>query len=85
MSEQDDVSNIQKRYSLTLLNPSSHYISLVISIAVAGIMAAFVSITYLQITDVIVPVLSVIGVLVGTQFLDILFSRHQEYSKLLLH
>ncbi len=53
MSEQDDVSNIQKRYSLTLLNPSSHYISLVISIAVAGIMAAFVSITYLQITDVI--------------------------------
>ena len=81
MSEQDDVSNIQKRYSLTLLNPSSHYISLVISIAVAGIMAAFVSFTYLEITNIIFPVLSVIGVLVGTQFLDILFSRHKEYSK----
>ena len=81
MSEQDDVSNIQKRYSLTLLNPSSHYISLVISIAVAGIMAAFVSLTYLNMTDVIFPVLSVVGVLVGTQFLDILFSRHKEYSK----
>ncbi|MDC0194101.1 DUF2070 family protein [Candidatus Nitrosopelagicus sp.] len=81
MSEQDDVSKIQKRYSLTLLNPSSHYISLVISVAVAGIMAAFVSLTYLNISDVIFPVLSVIGVLVGTQFLDILFSRHKEYSK----
>ena len=81
MSEQDDVSKIQKRYSLTLLNPSSHYISLVISVVVAGIMAAFVSFTYLEITNIIFPVLSVIGVLVGTQFLDILFSRHKEYSK----
>ena len=81
MSEQDDVSKIQKRYSLTLLNPSSHYMSLVISIAVAGVMAAFVSVTYLNSGDVIFPVLSVVGVLVGTQFLDILFSRHKEYSK----
>jgi len=81
MSEQDDVSKIQKRYSLTLLNPSSHYISLVISVVVAGIMAAFVSFTYLNMTDVIFPVLSVVGVLVGTQFLDILFARHKEYSK----
>ena len=81
MSEQDDVSKIQKRYSLTLLNPSSHYISLVISIAVAGVMAAFVSVTYLNSGDFIFPVLSVVGVLVGTQFLDILFSRHKEYSK----
>ena len=67
MPEQDDVSNIQKRYSLTLLTPSSHYISLVISIAVAGIMAVFVSLTYLNMTDVIFPVLSVVAVLVGTQ------------------
>ena len=81
MPEQDDVSKIQKRYSLTLLNPSSHYISLVISIAVAGMMAAFVSVTYLNMADVIFPILSVVGVLVGTQFLDILFSRHKEYSK----
>ena len=81
MSEQDDVSKIQKRYSLTLLNPSSHYISLVISVVVAGIMAAFVSLTYLNMTDIIFPVLGVIGVLVGTQFLDILFARHKEYSK----
>ena len=76
MSEQDDVSKIQKRYSLTLLNPSSHYISLVISVVVAGIMAAFVAFTYLNMTDVIFPVLSVVGVLGGTQFLDILFARH---------
>ena len=81
MSEQDDVSKIQKRYSLTLLNPSSHYISLVISIALAGIMTAFTTATYLQTNDIILPILGVIAALVGTQFLDILFSRHKEYSK----
>ncbi|MGI0089759.1 MAG: DUF2070 family protein, partial [Nitrosopumilaceae archaeon] len=32
----DNVSRIHKRYSLTLLNPSSHYLSLVISIMVAS-------------------------------------------------
>ena len=81
MSEQDDDSKIQKRYSLTLLNPSSHYISLVISIALAGIMTAFTTATYLQTNDIIIPVLGVIAALVGTQFLDVLFSRHKEYSK----
>ena len=81
MSEQDDVSKIQKRYSLTLLNPSSLYMSLVISIAIAGIMAAFTTVTYLETSDVIFPILYVVGALVGTQFLDVLFSRHKEYSK----
>ena len=81
MSEQDDVSKIQKRYSLTLLNPSSHYMSLVISIVIAGIMAAFTTVTYLETSDVIFPILYVVGALVGTQFLDVLFSRHKEYSK----
>jgi putative membrane protein len=81
MPEQDDVSKIQKRYSLTLLNPSSHYISLVISIVIAGIMAVFTTVTYLETNDVIFPILYVVGALVGTQFLDVLFSRHREYSK----
>ena len=81
MSEQDDVSKIQKRYSLTLLNPSSHYMSLVISIVIAGIMAAFTTVTYLETSDVIFPILCVVGALVGTQFLDVLFARHREYSK----
>ena len=81
MSEQDDVSKIQKRYSLTLLNPSSHYMSLVISIVIAGIMAAFTTVTYLETSDAIFPILYVVGALVGTQFLDVLFSRHKEYSK----
>ena len=81
MSEQDDVSKIHDRYSLTLLNPSSRYISLAISIVIAGVMAAFVSITYLNQTDVLFPIIGVIGALAGAQFLDILFSRHKEYSK----
>ena len=73
MSEQDDVSKIHDRYSLTLLNPSSRYISLAISIVIAGVMAAFVSITYLNQTDVLFPIIGIIGALAGAQFLDILF------------
>ena len=74
MSEQDDVSKIQKRYSLTLLNPSSHYISLVISIALAGIMTAFTTATYLQTNDIILPILCVIAALVGT-FVPIILDK----------
>ena len=33
----DDVSNIHNRFSLTLVNPSSHYFSLVVSLVVASV------------------------------------------------
>ncbi|KFM16545.1 hypothetical protein AAA799D11_00622, partial [Marine Group I thaumarchaeote SCGC AAA799-D11] len=36
----DDVSNIHNRFSLTLVNPSSHYFSLFVSLGVAAIISA---------------------------------------------
>ena len=81
MPEKDDVSKIHDKYSLSLINPSSHYISLAISIVIAGLIGAFTAATYLGSTDLLFPTIAVIGALVGTQFLDILFSKHKEYSK----
>ena len=81
MPEKDDVSKIHDKYTLSLINPSSHYISLAISIVIAGLIGAFVAATYLESSDLLFPTLAVIGALVGTQFLDILFSKHKEYSK----
>ena len=81
MPEKDDVSKIHDKYTLSLINPSSHYISLAISIVIAGLIGAFVAATYLGSTDLLFPTIAVIAALVGTQFLDILFSKHKEYSK----
>ena len=81
MPEKDDVSKIHDKYTLSLINPSSHYISLAASIVIAGLIGAFTASTYLGSTELIFPTLAVIGALVGTQFLDILFSKHKEYSK----
>ena len=81
MPEKDDVSKIHDKYTLSLINPSSHYISLAVSIVIAGLIGAFTAATYLGTTDLLFPTISVIAALVGTQFLDILFSKHKEYSK----
>ena len=81
MPEKDDVSKIHDKYTLSLINPSSHYISLAASIVIAGLIGAFTAATYLGSTDLLFPTIAVIGALVGTQFLDILFSKHKEYSK----
>ena len=37
MESPDGVSNIHDRFSLTLVNPSSHYFSLVVSLVVASV------------------------------------------------
>jgi len=34
----DDVSNIHNRFSLTLINPSSHYFSLVASLSISAVI-----------------------------------------------
>ena len=81
MPEKDDVSKIHDKYTLSLINPSSHYISLAASIVIAGLIGAFTASTYLEMTDLLFPTLGVIAAPVGTQFLDILFAKHREYSK----
>jgi len=44
---EDDVSNIHNRFSLTLVNPSSQYFSLVVSLLVASVIAAIIHLLYL--------------------------------------
>ena len=75
MPEKDDVTKIHDHYTVTLINPSSHYISLAVSIVIAGLIGAFVSATYLGKEELIIPTLAVVGALVGTQFFRHLFCK----------
>ncbi|HJJ22389.1 MAG TPA: DUF2070 family protein [Nitrosopumilus sp.] len=80
----DDVSNIHNRFSLTLVNPGSHYFSLVGSLVTAAVISLTIYFGYLNnlVADEIwykVPI--VIGVLVLTQLLDARFTKKKEYSK----
>jgi putative membrane protein len=80
----DDVSNIHNRFSLTLVNPSSHYFSLIASLGIAVVISFAIYFGYLSdlSTDEIwyrIP--AVIGVLALTQLLDTRFSKKKEYSK----
>ena len=80
----DDVSNIHNRFSLTLINPSSHYFSLVASLIVATVISLttyFVYLGHLGTNEVWYRLPAVIGVLVLTQLLDTRFTKKKEYSK----
>ncbi|MEM2160033.1 MAG: DUF2070 family protein [Candidatus Nitrosotenuis sp.] len=80
----DDVSRIHKRYSLTLLTPSSKYHSLIFSAIIATITGYFVLTSYLGKQDELVirlPIL--IAVLLVTQIIDSRVIRNKEYSKAL--
>ena len=77
----DDVSKIHKRYSLTLINPSSYYHSLIFSIIVSAIVAATVVYGYFQSDDILYPLVGVIGVLLVTQIIDTRYIKNKEYSK----
>ena len=82
--ESDDVSNIHNRFSLTLVNPSSHYFSLVVSLIVATVSVLAVYFGYLgslgfEENWYRLPI--VLGVLVLTQLLDTRFTKKKEYTK----
>ena len=82
--EPDDVSNIHNRFSLTLINPSSHYFSLVASLAISAVIAITTYFAYLDesyIEDIWYRLPAIIGILVITQFLDTRFTKKKEYSK----
>lgn len=84
MSEKPDdgVSVIHNRFSLTLLNPSSHYFSLAASLAVAVVISAAVRIFYLPDSEYLITgILATVAVLFLTQMLDTRFTRKKEYSK----
>lgn len=80
----DDVSKIHKRYSLTLLTPSSRYHSLIFSLVAASITCVVALFAYAGKEDELVFRLpAVILVLVITQYLDSRFIKNKEYSKAL--
>lgn len=67
----DNVSSIHKRYSLTLLSPSSHYLSLAISVAAASATVAIAMFAYFKTDDKIILHLPLaIAALLATQALD---------------
>ncbi|WP_316505642.1 DUF2070 family protein [Nitrosopumilus sp.] len=80
----DDVSNIHNRFSLTLINPSSHYFSLAGSLIVAAVISLatyFGYLSYIEGDEIWYRIPAVIGVLVLTQLLDTRFTKKKEYSK----
>jgi putative membrane protein len=80
--QSDDVSNIHNRFSLTLINPASHYFSLVVSLIIAAVITATVHLGYFG-TDELFRIPIAIGVLAATQILDSRFTKKKEYSKAL--
>lgn len=80
----DDVSNIHRRYSFTLLTPASYRQSLIISIIVVLITSTVVLAVYLErIDDLAFRLPAIVGVLVATQYVDSRLIRNKEYSKAL--
>jgi len=79
----DDVSRIQKRYSLTLFNPSSFYTSLIFSVVVVSVLVAITVFVYRQSDDIVFRLALVLPILLVTQYIDSRFVRNKELSKAL--
>ena len=77
----DNVSNIHNRFSLTLVNPASHYFSLVGSLVISAVITAIVYFGYLGSNENWFRIPMVIGILALTQLIDTRFTRKKEYSK----
>jgi len=77
----DDVSNIHNRFSLTLINPSSHYFSLVASLIVAVAITVTTYLVYLNSEEFWIKIPLVVVVLAITQLMDTRFTKKKEYSK----
>jgi len=80
----DDVSNIHNRFSLTLVNPSSHYFSLVASLGVGAVIVLATYLGYFNngyLDQIWFRLPAVIVVLALIQLLDAKFAKKKEYSK----
>ena len=77
----DYVSRIHKRYSLTLINPSSFYHSLIISVIIVSLLVITINFQYLQDYTILFSLFGVIAVLLSTQYIDSRLIKHKEYSK----
>jgi len=77
----DHVTSIHKRYSLTLINPSSFYHSLIISVALVSLLVITINFQYLQNNDILYSLLGIIAILLSTQYIDSRLIKNKEYSK----
>jgi putative membrane protein len=82
--EQDDVSSIHNRFSLTLVNPGSHYFSLAASLGVGLVTVLATYFGYLNNLNIEefwyrIPI--VLGIMAVMQLLDVKFAKKKEYSK----
>ena len=81
MSESKDIENIHRRYSFTLINPASFYVSLTGSIAITAIISFLCFNNYIQNYEIFYHLPAAIGALLAIQYIDSRFTRHKEYSK----
>ena len=81
MSESKDIENIHRRYSFTLINPASFYVSLTGSVAITAIISLLCFNNYIQNYEIFYHLPAAIGALLAIQYIDSRFTRHKEYSK----
>ena len=81
MSDSNDIENIHRRYSFTLINPASFYVSLFASVGIVSIISALAFNNYIANYEILYHLPAVIAVLLVTQYFDSRFTRHKEYSK----
>ena len=81
MSDSNDIQNIHRRYTLTLINPSSYYVSLFGSIAIASVISFLWFNNFIQNYEILYHLPAAVGVLLAIQYIDSRFTRHKEYSK----
>jgi len=81
MEKSDGVSNIHNRFSLTLINPSSHYFSLVVSLLVAVAITSITHLIYLESEELWLRIPAVLITLGIGQLIDTRFTKRKEYSK----
>ena len=62
MSDSKDIENIHKRYTFTLINPSSFYVSLFASVGIAAIISALVFHNFIQNYEILYHLPAVIAV-----------------------
>ena len=77
----DHVGKIHKRYSLTLINPSSFYHSLIISVVIVSLLSITINFQYLNDYDILFTLLGVLAILFSTQYIDSRLIKNKEYSK----
>ena len=82
-NESDDVSNIHNRFSLTLVNPGSHYFSLAASMGVGLVivLATYFGYLNLEFNEFWYKITMVLGIMAVMQIMDVKFAKKKEYSK----